>query len=159
MALTISAQLDKFVSSYVEQAEAEGLKIAFDSEWPSPCYETTAQDGELVRWSPTLQSPVQSFSNVEEALSLELNPDYCEYFTRYYSDNLKANAPQGRCELLQVFNTEDFERLQQNLIGHLLMKQRLRQAPTLFVGLSARMTIKISLGPCIAWPFNFAPVC
>ena len=136
MALTISAQLDKFVSSYVEQAEAEGLKIAFDSEWPSPCYETTAQDGELVRWSPTLQSPVQSFSNVEEALSLKLNPDYCEYFTRYYSDNLKANAPQGRCELLQVFNTEDFERLQQNLIGHLLMKQRLRQAPTLFFGLT-----------------------
>ncbi|GEA01145.1 protein Syd [Alteromonas sp. KUL17] len=136
MALTISAQLDKFVSSYVEQAEAEGLKIAFDSEWPSPCYETTAQDGELVRWSPTLQSPLQSFSNVEEALSLELNPDYCEYFTRYYSDNLKANAPQGRCELLQVFNTEDFERLQQNLIGHLLMKQRLRQAPTLFFGLT-----------------------
>ena len=134
MALTISAQLDKFVSSYVEQAE--GLKIAFDSEWPSPCYETTAQDGELVRWSPTLQSPVQSFSNVEEALSLKLNPDYCEYFTRYYSDNLKANAPQGRCELLQVFNSEDFERLQQNLIGHLLMKQRLRQAPTLFFGLT-----------------------
>ena len=134
MALTISAQLDKFVSSYVEQAE--GLKIAFDSEWPSPCYETTAQDGELVRWSPTLQSPVQSFSNVEEALSLKLNPDYCEYFTRYYSDNLKANAPQGRCELLQVFNFEDFERLQQNLIGHLLMKQRLRQAPTLFFGLT-----------------------
>ena len=64
MALTISAQLDKFVSSYVEQSEAEGLKIAFDSEWPSPCYETSAQDGELVRWSPTLQSPVQSFSNV-----------------------------------------------------------------------------------------------
>ncbi|MDK2764093.1 SecY-interacting protein [Alteromonas sp. 07-89-2] len=136
MALTISAQLDKFVSSYVEQAEAEGLKIAFDSVWPSPCYETTAQDGELVRWSPTLQSPVQSFSNVEEALSLKLNPDYCEYFTRYYSDNLKANAPQGRCELLQVFNSEDFERLQQNLIGHLLMKQRLRQAPTLFFGLT-----------------------
>ena len=31
---------------------------------------------------------------------------------------------------------EDFERLQQNLIGHLLMKQRLKQPPTLFFGLT-----------------------
>ena len=135
MALTISAQLDKFVSSYVEHTKGEGLKIVYDSEWPSPCYEKTAQDGEFVRWTPTLQSPPQSFNNVEEALSLKLNPEYCEYFTRYYSDNLRAAAPQGRCELLQVFNSEDFERLQQNLIGHLLMKQRLGQAPTLFFGL------------------------
>lgn len=136
MALTISEQLDKFVSSYIEQAKGEGLKIAFDSEWPSPCYEETAQDGELVRWSPKRQSPPKSFTNVEEALSLTLNSDYCHFFTRYYSDNLKAEAPQGHCELLQVFNNEDFERLQQNLIGHLLMKQRLNQAATLFFGLT-----------------------
>lgn len=136
MALTISAQLDKFVSSYIKHAEGDGLKIAYDSEWPSPCYETTAQDGELVNWSPVLQSPPLSFSNVEEALSLELNSDYCRYFTRYFSDNLKSMAPQGRCELLQVFNSEDFDRLQQNLIGHLLMKERLKQAPTLFFGLT-----------------------
>ncbi|WP_394221859.1 SecY-interacting protein [Alteromonas gracilis] len=136
MALTISAQLDKFVSSYVEQAKGDGLKIAFDSAWPSLCYEDTAQDGEFVRWSPKRQSPPLSFTNVEEALSLTLNSDYCQYFTRYYSDNLKAMAPQGQCELLQVFNSEDFERLQQNLIGHLLMKQRLKQTPTLFFGLT-----------------------
>ena len=136
MALTISAQLDKFVSSYVEHAKGEGLKIAFDSEWPSPCYEETAQDGELVEWAPKRQSPPLSFNNVEDALSLKLHADYCSYFTTYYSDNLKAKAPQGDCELLQVFNREDFERLQQNLIGHLLMKQRLNQAPTLFFGLT-----------------------
>ena len=82
MALTISAQLDKFVSSYVEHAKGEGLKIAFDSEWPSPCYEETAQDGELVEWAPKRQSPPLSFNNVEDALSLKLHADYCCYFTR-----------------------------------------------------------------------------
>ena len=107
MALTISAQLDKFVSSYVEHAKGEGLKIAFDSEWPSPCYEETAKDGELVEWAPKRQSPPLSFNNVEDALSLKLHADYCSYFTTYYSDNLKAKAPQGDCELLQVFNREN----------------------------------------------------
>ena len=136
MALTISEQLTKFVSSYVEEAKSEGLKIVFDSDWPSPCYQEAAEDGDFVRWKPTLQTPKLSFDNVEEAMSLKLHPDYCSYFTVYYSDNLKAKAPQGNCELLQVFNHEDFERLQQNLIGHLLMKQRLKQAPTLFFGLT-----------------------
>ncbi len=32
MALTISEQLDKFVSSYVEHTKGEGLKIAYDSQ-------------------------------------------------------------------------------------------------------------------------------
>ncbi|GFD81356.1 protein Syd [Tenacibaculum sp. KUL118] len=136
MALTISEQLHKFVSSYVEEAKSEGLKIVFDSDWPSPCYEETAKDGEWVKWTPKGQAPKLSFDNVEEALSLQLHPDYCTYFTSYFSDNLKAKAPQGNCELLQVFNHEDFARLQQNLIGHLLMKERLKQAPTLFFGLT-----------------------
>jgi SecY interacting protein Syd len=49
---------------------------------------------------------------------------------------MQAKAAQGACELLQVWNEEDFERLQQNLIGHLLMKQRLKQSPSLFFGLT-----------------------
>ncbi|HCB09072.1 MAG TPA: SecY-interacting protein, partial [Alteromonas sp.] len=56
--------------------------------------------------------------------------------TTYWSFNLSVKAEQGSCELLQVCSEEDFERLQQNLIGHLLMKQRLKQPPTLFFGLT-----------------------
>ncbi len=40
----------------------------------------------------------------------------------------------GEGELLQVWNQQDFESLQQNVIGHLMMKKKLKQAPTWFVG-------------------------
>ncbi|MEC8376631.1 MAG: SecY-interacting protein [Pseudomonadota bacterium] len=155
MGLTISEQIDKFVSSYVDAANESGLKVAYEANWPSPCLEQTAtigalapSEGEMVSWAPKMQNRTQdetqgrmqerqnSFANVENAMSLSLHPDFCEFFTRYYSANFTATAEQGQCELLQVWNDEDFEGLQQNLIGHLLMKQRLKQAPTLFFGLT-----------------------
>lgn len=159
MGLTISEQIDKFVSSYVDAANESGLKVAYEANWPSPCLEQTAtigalapSEGEMVSWAPKMQNRTQdemyegtqgrmqerqnSFENVENAMSLSLHPDFCEFFTRYYSANFTATAEQGQCELLQVWNDEDFEGLQQNLIGHLLMKQRLKQAPTLFFGLT-----------------------
>jgi SecY interacting protein Syd len=155
MGLTISEQIDKFVSSYVDAAGESGLKVVYEANWSSPCLEQTAtigasapSEGEMVSWAPRMQSRTQdemhkgiqerqnSFSNVESAMSLSLHPDFCEFFTRYYSANFTATAEQGQCELLQVWNDEDFEGLQQNLIGHLLMKQRLKQTPTLFFGLT-----------------------
>ena len=139
MALSICEQLDNFVSSYVENVSEDALSTPFDKEWPSRCYNIDSKQGlqgEIVPWQPVRQSQPLSFDNVGAALELTVNSDYCAYFTRYFSNNLIATAPQGECELLQVWNEEDFERLQQNLIGHLLMKQRLKQAPTLFFGLT-----------------------
>jgi SecY interacting protein Syd len=139
MALSICEQLDNFVSSYVENASEGVLSIPYDKEWPSLCYKSEGekwQQGQMVPWQPVKQTQPLSFDNVGSALELTLDSDYCTYFTRYFSNNLIATAPQGECELLQVWNEEDFERLQQNLIGHLLMKRRLEQAPTLFFGLT-----------------------
>ena len=146
MTLTITEQLDNFVSSYVELGEPDKLVIPYDEEWPSECYvenesgmarnHGNSKERGMVAWRPVRQTETLSFSNVEDAMSLTLDPQYCVFFTRYFSDSLKATAPQGECELLQVWNKDDFERLQQNLIGHLLMKQRLNQAPTLFFGLT-----------------------
>ena len=136
MTLTITQQLDNFVAAYVEQANGNALHIPFDPSWPSVCYQTQGESGELVKWLPVKQDTPLSFDNVEEAMSIKLDAQYCVFFTRYFSHNLTAKASQGKCELLQVWNVDDFERLQQNLIGHLLMKQRLHQSATLFFGLT-----------------------
>ncbi|MCU7554913.1 SecY-interacting protein [Alteromonas sp. ASW11-19] len=134
MTTPVTDALQDFVARYQSAAQQAGqpLSTEYDSAWPSPCYQGSGAEGEQVRWQPTPQAGNLSFHNVEEALSISLNPQYCEFFTSFYSDNLTAKAEQGACELLQVWNEQDFERLQQNLIGHLLMKQRLKQAPTLF---------------------------
>lgn len=138
MTTPVTDAMHDFVARYQSAAQQanQPLTIEYDSAWPSPCYQSTGNEGERVRWAPVPQEDELNFSNVEEALSLSLNSQFCEYFTCLYSDNLTATAKQGACELLQVWNKEDFERLQQNLIGHLLMKQRLKQAPTLFFALT-----------------------
>lgn len=138
MALTIHNQLDQFINDFLSYHRKPGkeLLIEYDAQWGSPCYLAIAKEGEQVAWAPQRQRDNLNFDNVESALNISLNQEYCEFFTRYYSDNLPANAKQGPCELLQVWNRDDFERLQQNLIGHLLMKQRLKQSPTLFFALT-----------------------
>lgn len=142
MALTISNELTQLIGAFTSHHERSGslLTIPYDSQWPSPCYLKQGDEGELVPWEPKRQSDSQqsalSFTNVEEALDIKLNADFCQFFTQFFSNNLPVVAEHGACELLQVWNEEDFERLQQNLIGHLLMKKRLKQAPTLFFALT-----------------------
>ena len=46
-------------------------------------------------------------------------------------------------QYLQAWSKADFERLQQNLIGHLMMKARLKQSPTLFFAVTDEEDLNI----------------
>jgi SecY interacting protein Syd len=46
---------------------------------------------------------------------------------------LSASADDGPVNLIQLWNPEDFERLIENLIGHSMAKQRLKQPFTVFI--------------------------
>jgi SecY interacting protein Syd len=112
-------------------------RIDIDPDWPSPCINTTTLDStNHAVWTPAEQTPRQTFENVETALNITLHKDIKDFYTLFWSDNLPAKAPRGACELLQPWNEDDFARLQENLIGHIMMKQRLNQAETLFFGLT-----------------------
>lgn len=139
MSQTIDQVLDGFITSLLSKADAAGrpLQVTYEAGWESPCHSHPATDGEQVAWRPVRQTQPGSFVEVEKALELKLNAQYCEFFRCYYSENLPATAAQGDCELLQVINPQDFERLQENLIGHVLMKRRLKQPETLFFGLTS----------------------
>lgn len=140
MANQIEASLDALMDTLVSEPACQPLTAEYEPDWPSPCYETqssqTLEDGQTVNWKPVRQDSKNNFSKLEDALEITLDSQFKTFFTRYYAFNITAAASQGPCELLQVVSDDDFARLQENLIGHILMKRRLRQPETLFFGLT-----------------------
>lgn len=124
-----------------------------DEEWLSPCeldlHDTThhywqgvAMKNEQV---PKDTEEMLSFANVESALNIELHPDIKIYFTTMFSGDIEAKCDEGELSLLFAWNKEDFERLQENIIGHILMKQRLKQEETIFFAVTNEEDMIISL--------------
>ena len=150
--------LQQFSKQYVSQYQnvhSHLPKIEQDDEWPSPC-EVSHEDGEIeheilskgqVFWQPVNIEKGQEldFDNVESALELTLHPDVNTYFTTLYSESLDATCEEGNLSLLFAWNKDDFQRLQENLIGHILMKQRLKQAETIFFAVTDEEDMIISI--------------
>ena len=124
-------------------------------QWLSPCEdaytnistEYKALPSGEVYWRPVdiERGHKLNFDNVETALEMTLHPDIKTYFTTLYSENLDATCEEGNLSLLFAWNKDDFQRLQENLIGHILMKQRLKQAETVFVAVTDEEDMIISV--------------
>ncbi|MCY7294336.1 SecY-interacting protein [Alteromonas sp. a30] len=125
--------LANFIGKYIARYEEEGvpLKVDCDDSWLSPCCTTTMVDGVCV-WQPVRHDVSVDFSQVEKGMDMRIHQDFQDYFCTYWADHLNARASQGDLQLLMVWNEDDFIRLQENLIAHLLMKRRLGQRDTLF---------------------------
>jgi SecY interacting protein Syd len=135
---------DEFISLMKEKTGNLPL-VDFDEDWLSPCEQTRKDD--CVHWQPvpiTSQKPL-TFDNLEEALEISLHPDIKDYFTTIYSEAVEAICEEGALSLLFAWNEDDFYRLQENIIGHILMKQKLKQAPTIFFAVTDEEDIIISI--------------
>ncbi|RHW75449.1 SecY-interacting protein [Colwellia sp. RSH04] len=126
--------------------------IEKDEAWISPCEQTKSDEESY--WQPKplteflLEETIASelnFENVESALKIRLHPDIKTYFTTVFSETLDANCSEGELSLLFAWNMDDFARLQENIIGHVMMKQRLKQPITVFFGVTDEEDIIISL--------------
>jgi SecY interacting protein Syd len=131
----LSQFIQRYVNSYQDKYEHLPL-IGHDEEWPSPCIQSVFKAKELDCWQPTLCTDDLTFTNVEEALEITLHSDIKTLFTSYYSDTLDANCEEGDLSLLLLWSEADFERLQGNIIGHILMKKKLKQELTVFFGVT-----------------------
>ena len=114
--------------------------VKFDAQWPSPCLvdpDNVAKD-HWVKWQPISRQtdPSANLHNLGTALEVKI-PEIIEHFyCAYYADHLAVNLDGRVMTLLQVWNEEDFVRLQENIIGHVLMKRRLKQPDTIFIGVT-----------------------
>lgn len=134
----VNASLDHFFTRIQQHAEQTGRRLLteFDEQWLSPCQQGEIDEQGMIEWKPVLQQPITDFSSMEQALELDIHPDLKAFYGRYYSENVQACTEHGNLELLQCWNSDDAVRLQQNLIGHVLMKRRLKQPVTFFIALT-----------------------
>ncbi len=126
--------LIKFAKLYAEKYQQEFGHlplVEIDEQWQSPCTLDKFND-ELMRWQPVIIEDRLSFINIEKALEIEIHQDISNYFMSIYSESVPASCSEGHLSLLFAWCEADFERLQENIIGHVLMKQKLKQPITIF---------------------------
>ncbi|UUO21826.1 SecY-interacting protein [Colwellia sp. M166] len=128
----------RFSQDYLQdyQQRFQHLPITEQAEdWPSPCEQGVHQDI-FSLWQPIKVTETLTFDNVEAALEVKLHHDIKAYFTAIYSDSLDASCVEGDLSLLFAWNLKDFARLQENIIGHILMKIKLKQKLTVFFAMT-----------------------
>jgi SecY interacting protein Syd len=141
---SLIALSENYIIAHQEKTGALPL-VEFDEDWHSPCEQERVDDN--VRWKPVQieGNKTLSFDNVEQALNIKLHDDIKTYFTTIYSESIDTVCEEGALSLLFAWNEDDFSRLQENLIGHVLMKQKLKQEITLFFAVTDEEDIIISV--------------
>lgn len=131
---TLSESLWKLANAYVEQYEnTHGYLplVEHDELWPSICQQSSLND-QLIHWKPMCSNEDLYFDNIESALEISLHQDIKTYYSTFFSEAIDTHCNEGSLSLLFAWNKDDFQRLQENIIGHILMKQRLKHAVTIF---------------------------
>lgn len=98
---------------------------------PSPCI--TATDEDAVFWQPQPFSLAQALSGVEKAVDIIVQAPVQAFYTAQFAGDMQAIFGGRQLTLLQTWSPDDFRRVQENLIGHLVMQRRLKLSPTLFI--------------------------
>lgn len=148
--MSFQTTFDKFVASLVQASNETnmGMISEYDADFHSPCYcSEPLISGQNVAWRPFLRPQPGLMNNLEAALELTIHEDIGLLFGRYFSLDLNAKASRGNLVILQALNESDFERLQKNLIAHVLMKRRLKQPDTLFFALTDEEDVVLSVIP------------
>mgnify|MGYP004710540081 FL=1 len=126
--------LRDFTARYVQHWQQQSGHLPASADLlgvPSPCIVATLDD--RVLWQPQPFTLPATFEAVERALDIQLQPEISAIYTSQFAGDMMATFEQQPITLLQVWSESDFTSLQENLIGHLVMKRRLKQSPTLFI--------------------------
>lgn len=127
--------LHRFTENYRSKWEQQtGLPPASTDLYgvPSPCIVRTGEN--WVYWEPqTFPIKDANLNKVATALDINLQEDIHDFYTTQLAGDMKATFREITLSLVQVWSEEDFIRLQENLIGHLVTQKRLKLSPTLFI--------------------------
>lgn len=130
-------QWQQFVQAYVQDTSPE---VEYDPTWSSSCLDVDetadqkrVESGTILKWTMQTRND-DNLLNLNEALEFVLPQALADFYCSCYADHLQVHFAGKNLTLLQIWNAEDFAQLQENIIGHVLMKRRLRQRDTVFIG-------------------------
>lgn len=130
--------LETLLHRFVELSHKLDLslpKTEYDDNWLSECIVDARPDKSgLVEWKPTIRTPENIFSDMENALGVKFHPDIICFYSHFWSDGIIVSHESGEMSLIQIWNSEDEDMLKQNLLGHAFAKQKNRLPLTLFIG-------------------------
>ncbi|EWH11928.1 SecY interacting protein Syd [Catenovulum agarivorans DS-2] len=129
----MSVQIDDALKQFFTLKQDNQQWVEYDCEWTSPCVNKVDEAQGLCSWQPIQREQSVNLDNINQALSLELHPDVVAFYCSFFAPTLDAEFAGNQLNLIQAWNAQDFTILQENIIGHLLMKQKLKQAPTVFI--------------------------
>jgi len=98
---------------------------------PSPCIITAS--GGTVTWQPQPFTAGQNVNAVERAMDIVVQPAIPAFYATQFAGDMTARFAGQQMILLQTWNEDDFQRVQENLIGHLVTQKRLKLSPTFFI--------------------------
>lgn len=104
----------------------------FDPQWISPC-QVGGVKNDKIAWSPVKREPLLNLSNIERALEIQLHPSISDFFCSAYADSIPCLFAGHPITLIQVWNEDDFNLLQENMIAHFLMQKRLKKPASMFI--------------------------
>lgn len=98
---------------------------------PSPCIISSTDNS--VFWQPKPFLPERNVNPVEQAMDIVVQPALHAFYTTQFAGDMTARFASETLTLLQTWSEDDFRRVQENLIGHLVTQRRLKLSPTLFI--------------------------
>ncbi|RUO74080.1 SecY-interacting protein Syd [Pseudidiomarina sediminum] len=136
--MTITTALDDLIDRYLAAYTAAEVPLVTEAngDWQAPIYVGAVRDDDSVRWQPVRQQQALDFTDLMNALEAPFHEDFVSYFSRWFSADLAVDWDGHPLWLLHMHGDEDAERMLANQAGHVLMKRRLKQPITLFLGLA-----------------------
>ena len=127
---TVKPALGSFIHRSLGTTNNNHFSCDADPEWRSSCIFETL--GDQSHWRPAEQTTPLSFEGLANAAEIPIHPDIQHFYGSFWAGSLQGKTDEGPLSLIQLWNEEDFERLIENLVGHLFMKMRSKQPFTVF---------------------------